>query len=49
VGDDGVLPITLGSRDFFWLQVGAATPVAPSVSPSVSSSVALSAPGGSRS
>jgi maltose alpha-D-glucosyltransferase/alpha-amylase len=26
VGADGVLPVTLGSRDFLWLQLGPPTP-----------------------
>ena len=26
VGQDGVLPITMGSRDFFWLKLGSPVP-----------------------
>jgi maltose alpha-D-glucosyltransferase / alpha-amylase len=33
VGANGVLPVTMGSRDFFWLQLGRPAPVGAGVSP----------------
>jgi maltose alpha-D-glucosyltransferase/alpha-amylase len=33
VGQDGVLPVTMGSRDFFWLQLGRRAPAGVGVSP----------------